>query len=269
MIAKSRPHLGFDATIALTIFRGAVSFSFANLIWQLRLLVNPLIVGPALGARAVGLVGMTINLLETLSVIKTIVWRLSVVILVRFQGDTEKLRRAVREGMELQALTVGTIIVGFGWFGHIIIPWLFGERWLPVIDIYPYLALGYFTNTIFNMHSSVLFLMKRNIDVAIFHMVHIVIFTTTVAFFIVPLGIIGYGVGELTALLSYAVIHFFLARIVGSPFYLPTAIWWLGIAIGLFWRDLGLWAISACFLALVVPPSPSRLLFYYHMLKRR
>jgi glycosyltransferase involved in cell wall biosynthesis len=47
----------------------------------------------------------------------------------------------------------------------------------------------------------------------------------------------------------------------------PTAIWWRGVAIGLFWQSFGAWAFAAPFIALVIPPSPSRLSFYDHKLR--
>ena len=269
VISRTYPKFDFDPNMAKAIFVYAASYSFANWVWQLRMLINPMIVGPALGAQAVGLVGMTIGLLEMLSIIKSIVWRLSVAILARFQNDLEKLRLAVREGMELQGLAIGSALVGFAWFGPILVPWFFGARWAPVMDIYPYIALGYFTNALFNMHSSVLSLLKRNIQVAIFHAVHICLFAAVAAVLVPKLGMVGYGLGEVAALFSYVVIHIYTARAVGSPNYIPTAVWWAGIALGLFWRDLGWWAIAAPFVALAIPPSPQRVLYYVSKIRGR
>jgi PST family polysaccharide transporter len=269
VISRTYPKFDFDKDVAKAIFTYAAGYSFANWIWQLRMLVNPLVVGPALGAQSVGLVGMAIGLLEMLSIIKTIAWRLSVAILARFQNDAAKLRLAIREGMELQALAIGSSLVGFAWLGGILVPWFFGARWAPVMDIYPYIALGYFTNAMFNMHSSVLSLLRRNMRVAVFHTVHVCLFAGVAAVLVPRIGMIGYGIGEVVALLSYVVIHYFTARAVGSPNYNPTFIWWIGIAIGLFWRDLGIWAIAAPFVALAIPPSPSRVIFYYHKIRGR
>ena len=263
IIARSRPRFGFDPATARGIAHYAANFSLANWIWQLRMLVNPIVVGPALGAQAVGLVGMTIGLLEMLSIIKTIVWRLSVAIFAKVQHDSKRLRRAVQEGMELQTLAVGAILLGFAWAGHVVVPWLFGARWAGVMSIYPYLALAYFTNAIFNMHSSALSVLGRNRDLAIFHIAHVALFAGTAALLVPQFGTVGYGLGELAALASYGVIHSYLARAVGGPRYLPTAVWWLGVAIGLFWHQFGLWTIAIPLVALALPPSPARLIFYY------
>ncbi len=169
--SKTLPRFAFDRATARCIFHYAAEFSVANWIWQARMLVNPLIVGPALGAQAVGLVGMTIGLLEMLSIIKTIAWRLSVAILTKFKSDCAKLRTAVTEGMELQVLAVGTILLAFGWSGQFIVPRLFGARWLGVMDLYPYVALSYLTQAAFNIHSATLSVVNRNRGLAVYHLI--------------------------------------------------------------------------------------------------
>lgn len=267
LITRTRPSFGFDPATARAIARYSATFSAAHWIWQLRVLINPMIVGPALGAHAVGLVGMAIGVLDMLCIIKTIVWRLSVALFAKVQHDRQRLRRAVEETMELQTLAVGTILLGFAWTGHLIVPWLFGERWSGLMDLYPYLALGYFTNATFNMHSSALSVLCRNRDLAVFHIIHVGLFAGVAVVLVRPFGIIGYGLGELVALASYAAVHFYLVQAVGRPRYAPTAIWWLGVAIGLFWQPLGAWAFAAPFIALAIPPSPSRLSFYYDKLR--
>lgn len=269
ILARTLPAFGWDGTTGRQIITYSASFSVANWIWQSRMLVNPLIVGPALGAQAVGLVGMAIGLLEMLSIIKTIIWRLSVAVLGRFQNDVERLRQAVTEGMELQALAVGTILLGFGWTGGYIVPIFFGDRWAPVMDVYPYIALSYMTTAVFNMHSAAISVLGRNKEMTIAYIIHVLMFAT-VAYFAVPkLGMTGYGFGELATLPSYALLHLLLARLIGSPRYGVTALVWCATAIGLFWREIGAWAIAIPFIALVVPPVPSRLMFFYKKLRTR
>jgi PST family polysaccharide transporter len=45
--------------------------------------------------------------------------------------------------------------------------------------------------------------------------------------------------------------------------------WWAAVAIGLFWRQLGLWAIAVPIVALLCPPSLRQLKLYYGMFMRR
>jgi O-antigen/teichoic acid export membrane protein len=260
--AKSFPRFSFDWATARGIVHYAADYSVANWIWQLRMLVNPLIVGPAVGARAVGLVGMTIGLLEMLTVIRSISWRLSVAILTKFRSDARKLRAAVTEGMELQVLVVGAILLMFGWTGHFIVPRLFGSRWAGVMDIYPYLALSYLTISAFNMHSAMLSVVNRNRGLAIYHLVSVTIFGTVAYFAVTRFGILGYGYAELATIPAYVVLHIVLARAIGSPNYRLAALWWVGAAIGLFWQ-FETWAIAVPLLVLVLPISVRKLRKYY------
>jgi len=260
--SKTYPRFSFDWATARGIGRYAADFSVANWIWQLRVLVNPLIVGPRLGAQAVGIVGMTIGLLEMLSIIKTIAWRLSVAILTKFRSDAERLRKAVTEGMELQVLTVGAILLAFGWTGHFIVPRLFGARWIGVMDIYPYIALSYLTIAAFNIHSATLSVINRNRGLAIYHIISVTIFGGVAYFAVSKFGILGYGYAELATIPAYVVMHIVLARAIGSPDYRLAALWWFGAAIGLFWQ-FGLWAIAVPFLVLLLPLSAKKLNNYY------
>jgi O-antigen/teichoic acid export membrane protein len=228
----------------------------------MRMLVNPLIVGPALGAKAVGIIGMTVGLLELLTVIKTITWRLSVAILTKVRSETARLRKAVTDGMELGVLATGAILLGFGWTGGFIVPRLFGPRWLGVMDIYPYIALSYLTISTFNVHSATLSVINRNRGLAVYHTISVSIFATVAYFAVAKFGIVGYGYAEVATVPAYYAMHLVLARAIGSPDYRLTAIWWAGAAIGLFW-GFGLWLIAVPFLALLMPASLRKLRGYY------
>jgi O-antigen/teichoic acid export membrane protein len=149
------------------------------------------------------------------------------------------------------------------------VPRLFGEKWAPIMEIYPFIAVGYFTNSLFNMHSAVLSLLRRNIDVAIFNFLNVGLFALTAYLLVAKFGITGYGAGEIVALASYVVLNFLTARRIGMPVYSPTAVWWIGVVIGLFWQQIGIWAIAAPFIALILPPSPSRLLYYAKRFRSR
>jgi PST family polysaccharide transporter len=266
--AGTLPRCSFDRGTARAIVHYAAEYSFANWIWQARMLVNPLIVGPALGAQAVGLVGMTLGLLEMLSIIKTIAWRLSVAILTKFRSNVERLRTAVTEGMELNTLAVGTILLGFGWTGHFIVPRLFGARWSGVMDLYPYIALSYLTMAAFNIHSATLSVINRNRGLAVYHLISVSILALVAHFAVARFGILGYGYAEVATIPAYLAMHIVLARIVGSPNYRLAALWWCGAAVGLFWQ-WSVWAIAAPFLALATPISLRKLQKYLRDARRK
>ncbi len=263
--AAFRPRLQWDAETVGGMLRYTFSFAAADWSWQLRGLINPLIVGHFLPAAAVGQVGLAIRLLELLTFTKTIAWRLSVAALAKIQTQPRKLVAATTDGMRLQTLALGPVLIGFSWFGGYALSLVFGPRWEPVMVVYPFLALSYLTNAQFNFHSSVLYVLRRNWDVSWFHIVHIVLFAGAAWICVGRWGIVGYGYGEMAALLSYIVIHRSVQKAVGSPDYGISALWWASLAIGLFWRDLGTWAIAAPIIGLLCPPSLRMLKVYYHM----
>lgn len=263
--ARYRPRLAWDRDIVRAMLGYTVGYAASDWLWQLRGLINPLIVGHFLPAEAVGQVGLAIRMLELLSFTKTIAYRLSVAVLAKVQHEPAKLVAAATDGMRLQTLALAPVLLGFSWFGGILLSLLFGQRWEPVMLIYPYLALSYLTNAQFNIHSSILYVLHRNWAVSWFHIVHIVLFAGTAWFAVARWGIVGYGYAEMAALLSYPVIHRSVRLAVGSPQYAMSAFWSVSVAIGLFWRELGLWAVAVPVLALLCPPSLRQLKLYYAM----
>lgn len=267
--SKTLPRFAWDKKIAREMASYSISYSLANWTWQLRSLINPLIVAPLLGAYAVGIIGMTVGIMEMLGIIKTIAWRLSVVVIGKFQNDFVRVRQAMTQGMELQTLAIGSMMLGFSWFGHWLIPMVFGARWLPVLIVFPYIALSYLTNAPFNMHSAVMSVMKRNRELAACFVVHVLLFALVARLTVPHFGMIGYGFGELAALPAYLLLHVLLSRRIGSPNYALTAIWWTGAALGLFWREIGWIAIVAPFVALLAPISVKRLRGFLEVLLQK
>ena len=259
------PRLAWDKAIVGSMLRYTFSYAASDWLWQLRGLVNPLIVGHFLPAEAVGQIGLAIRMMELLSFTKTIAYRLSVAVLAKVQHEPAKLLAAATDGMRLQTLALGPVLIGFSLFGGILLSLVFGKRWEPVMLLYPFLALSYLTNAQFNIHSSILYVLRRNWAVSWFHIVHVVLFAGTAWFAVDRWGIVGYGYAEMVALLSYPVVHWSVRRAVGSPRYDISAVWWASLAIGLFWRQLGFWAIAAPFVGLLCPPSLRQLKIYYAM----
>lgn len=269
LAARYRPRLAWDKDVVRSMLGYTFGYAASDWLWQLRGLVNPLVVGHFLAAEAVGQVGLAIRMMELLSFTKTIAYRLSVAVLAKVQHEPAKLVEAATGAMRLQTLALGPILIGFSWFGGYLLTLVFGKRWEPVMLVYPYLALAYLTNAQFNIHSSILYVLRRNWAVSWFHVVHIVLFAGAAWFAVERWGIVGYGYAEIVALLGYPVIHRFVRQAVGSPDYGLSALWWAGIAIGLFWRELGFWAMAAPVAALLCPPSLRQLRAYFEMFSRR
>jgi O-antigen/teichoic acid export membrane protein len=257
--ARHVPRFAWDAETARQILRYAFGFSTAQWVWQLRMLANPLIVGPLLGAAAVGQVAMAVRIVDGLAFMRPIAWRLSVATLARIQDEPARLVVAVTEGTQLQTLLIAPLLLGFGWIAGWLLPEIFGSRWTPILEIYPFIALATISNTQFSLHASVLYVKQRSYDVGIFNLVNVFIFAAGLVIFIPLTGLSGYGWAEMGALASYFLLHRFICRAVGHPSYKISAIWWAGTALGLFSSRLGSWTIVMPFIALIWPASLQRL----------
>lgn len=225
-----RPRLCWKPSLIREMLGYGLSLSFAGWLWQLRSLVNPVIVGRFAGAEAVGFVALAIRLVEMLAFAKAVTWRLAMAALAKLENDKTRLRKSVEEGMRLQALAVGLPMAGFAIAAPVVLPLVFGKDWTPALQIFPLIAIGYLANSMFNLHSSVLYLCGKNLEVTWFHAAHIALFAGG-AFLLVPyLGMMGYGWAEIAALASYIVIHIYTAKEIGSPNY-TVALGWFTISI--------------------------------------
>jgi O-antigen/teichoic acid export membrane protein len=231
--AGLRPRLHWDRKLVRQMLSYGLGYSSSIWVWQLRSLVNPLLVGRFGGAEAVGFVGLAIRVCETLSFVKSAAWRIAMAALAKLGNDSERLRRSITEGMRLQTLAVGLPLAGFAIIAPYVMPRAFGARWDPALRVYPFIALSYLANSVFNLHSSVLYLLRRNWSVTAFHAVHVALFAGTAAVLLPRMDILGYGWGEAAALASYALVHYFVQREIGSPSY-GIALIWCGTATCVF-----------------------------------
>ncbi len=236
-----------------------LSFSFSMWIWQLRSLVNPLIVGKYLGAEAVGYVNLTVRIVESLTFAKAAVWRVSIAAFAKVQHQKEKLAKAVVEASDLQVLAVGFPLLGFALVAPWLVPKLFGPSWTPAASLLPFVAVGYLVNAAFNMHSSVLYVLRHNWDVTVFHFVHVGVFALFAWLGVNRLGLLGYGCAELAALLSYALIYVSAVRGVGTLDQRITWLWVFSVGLALFWPLLGFGALLPLLGLFLIPSSRGRM----------
>lgn len=250
-----------------------LGYSSSIWVWQLRSLVNPLIVGRYAGPDAVGYVALAIRLVEALSFVKGVTWRISLAALAKLQHDSLRLKRALDEAMTLQVLATGPFLVGFSTLASLVIPFIFGSKWGHVQYIFPYIALSYLINAVFNMHSSVLYVLEKNWDVTWFHIGHIILFAVGALILVPRLGIIGYGWAEVIAILSYAIIH---QRVTASdivPSYKWTLLWLLAFVPPLFTSVIGFPQAALLYIpaavVFVIPAVRSQVFGYLTYFHRR
>ncbi len=232
----SVPHsfrLCFNGRLLKQMMHYGLSYSSSIWVWQLRTLVNPLIVGHFAGPEGVAFVSMSARITDVLSFAKTATWRIAMATLGKLNLDRNRLRRSITEGMRLQAIAVGGPLVVFALTAPFFLPRLFGPRWSPVLHIYPFVALGCLSNAMFNLHSSVMYLLRKNTSVTIFHATHIVLFVGTALTLVPRYGFIGFGWAEVAGLLAYVVIHRFTREALGEAPRYRVAVLWYGTAVGI------------------------------------
>ena len=169
--------------------------------------------------------------------------------------------------MQLQTLALAPVLLGFSWLAGLFLPELLGDRWAPILAVFPFIAVGYLTNAVFNMHSSVLAVFRKNYQTTFFCIIHILLFAAGTAICVPSMGLVGYGWGEIIALPSYFVLHYLAVGVVGSIDYEVTAIWWAGTVLGIFWHQIGMWAVAMPFGSLLWPASVQRLRDLYRTIR--
>ena len=193
--------------------RYGASYAASMWVWQIRDLVNPLVVGKLLGAESVAFVAMANRIVGMVGFAKTAVWRVYMSFLARISHDRNKMKEAVETGLSHQVLILGVTFISFIALSPELIKGLMGQRWLPLLQVLPFIAAGMIVNAGFSLHSSALYVIGKNNEVTLFHMIHVTLFVTAAWFFVTTMGtIIGYGCAEVAALVSYLVLRRALRR---------------------------------------------------------
>ncbi|BAY13954.1 oligosaccharide flippase family protein [Calothrix sp. NIES-2098] len=257
---RYQPRLCWQPDLVKQMLAYSVGYSASFWVWQLRSLVNPLLVGRLLGAEAVAYIALASRMVELLGFVKSATYRLSIATLARLQGDRYRMMQAITEGMALQVLALGPFLVIVSWLGPWFLPLLFGAKWSPVMHIYPFIALSLLANALFNLHSSALYALKRNWEITLYHIIHITLFFVVALLLIPRLGLIGYGWAEVATILSYGLIHSFLVRDVSSPDYSFAGLLAVAFGLALFPYQLGWWVVIGVAIALLLPNTQHKLI---------
>ncbi|MFO7271326.1 oligosaccharide flippase family protein [Sphaerobacter thermophilus] len=208
-----RPRPTWSRVLVAEMLRFGVGQTTSVGVRRLRDLINPLVVGHFFGPEGVGYVALAIRFGEVLSFFREVSGRVSIAVLAKVQDDYSRLRRGVEEAMTLQVLAVGPFLCGFSLVAIPLVPLLFGARWEPALEVYPFIALGMLVNTVFNVQASALYALGRNGDVTLCYLVHVVLFVLGAWIMVPRVGFIGYGLSEVLALGGYAVLHFRISRL--------------------------------------------------------
>ncbi len=239
VLSGYRPRLVWRRHLLSEMLSYGLGYSASVWLWQLRILVNPLIVARILGPEAAASVAIGARLVDALSFMRLVLSRVAIPALGRIQTDRGRLVRAVTEGVRLQVLAVAPAMAVFALLAPWLVPLAFGKDWGPVVTIFPFLAVSSLANSLFSLHSSALYVIGRNGEVAFFHAVYVAVLGTAAAILVPHLGLTGYGLAEAAAVLSYFLLRSLAERELGPvDITLPLA-WAAGFSLPLFAARLG------------------------------
>jgi O-antigen/teichoic acid export membrane protein len=186
--------------------------------WQLRTLVNPLLVGKFAGAEGVAFVALAIRIAEALGTFRLAAGRMAIAALARLQTRRDRFRTALEKALYYQVITLGPLLGAFALAGPLILPRMAGTRWTPSLAVYPFVAAGVLVNSVYNLQASALFVIGRQWIVMQAYASHVALLAVGTLLFLPRIGIAGYGWAELLACSAYLLIHKGLGQTVGISY---------------------------------------------------
>lgn len=180
--------------------------------WQVRTLVNPLLIGHYVGVEGVAFVALALRIAEALGTFRLAAGRMAIAALARMQNHLDEFRQLLQRAMCWQVVTLGPLLCLFALLGPQVFRHLVGARWLPSLSVYPFIAAGVLINSVYNLQASALFVLGRQMIVMFSYLLHVGVLAA-ISFLLVPhMGIAGYGWAELAACAAYLIIHVGIAR---------------------------------------------------------
>lgn len=178
----------------------------------MRWALNGLIVGHTLGATAVGLVGVAIRLVDVVGFLSRAALRVAAVAVAKVQADPPRLARAVERAVEVQILVVGGVLFVFTIVSPLAVELMYGDEWLPVVQIIPFLAAAAVVQGSAAIGMVVLTTKDRLLYVAIVQYARLAL-TVPLAFALsTAFGAPGYAGGELLGMLPVALLPLMLRQ---------------------------------------------------------
>ncbi len=209
--AGLQPQPCLDVRQAREMLSFGIGITASQRTWQLRTLVNPLLVGRFAGAEGVAFVALAIRIAEALGTFRLAAGRMAVAALARLQARPEKLRAALERAVYLQVMALGPLLCAFALLGQFVVKHVIGVRWMPSLAVFPFVAAGVLVNSVYNLQASALFVTGQQWTVMRSYAVHVALLGIGTWWLLPRFGIVGYGWAELLACAAYFVIHAELA----------------------------------------------------------
>jgi PST family polysaccharide transporter len=212
-ITRIWPRFAFDRSKARTMLSFGIGYSTSLRVWQLRSLVNPLVVGRFAGVEAVAFVALAVRIAEGLGFVRTAAGRLTIAVLGRLQDDRAKFQAGLERAFRIQLFALGPLLVLFALVAPVVVPHVLGQRWLPSLRVFPFVAAGVLVNSLYNLQASALFVAGEQWVVLRAYAWHVALLGVATLALVPWFGILGYGWAELVACAAYYVLHQGTSRI--------------------------------------------------------
>jgi O-antigen/teichoic acid export membrane protein len=185
--------------------------------WQARPLIVPLVVGPALGAAAVGQVALAMRMVDTLSAARGAVGRVATAALPRLVDDVRAMRAAIGRAAAIASLATAAPLALAALAVAALQTWIPPE-WSACGSVFPGLAVF---SIVAGLHApcvSALVVIGRWRGVCLMHLGIVATIAAVALLAVPPLGPLGYAVAEMSALPWFAFAWWRCRRAFGQPF---------------------------------------------------
>jgi PST family polysaccharide transporter len=207
ILAKLQLRPTFDVVVARRMISFGFGYSASVRVWQLRSLVNPLLVGRFAGAEAVAFVALAVRVAEGLGFIRIAAGRLAIASLSRLRQNRNRFQSTLQRAMKLQIFSLGPLFCLFVLLAPIVFPVALGARWAVSLQVFPFVATGVLVNSLYNLQASALFVLGEQWIVLRAYALHVLLLALGTLLLMPRLGIVGYGCAELCACAAYSAFH--------------------------------------------------------------
>lgn len=258
-----RPSWAWSSTRNRELVHYGLTYSASSWLVSIGGLANPLIVGRFAGASGVGYVAFAQRLVSTIGFAARSSYRLGIAALSRLNpNETSRLRRAIERGAMLQLIALAVPFAAFGLVARFLVPEIFGATWSKALPLYTMLALASVLNAAGLIQSSVLLSRGQNLRLAWISAIQSAVLLAVAAVLVPHLGMDGFGIASLVALVDLIATHRAVRRI--CPFsYRDVALAAITLVPPVFAPFLPLpfvvLTLAPLALALAVPKSRSEL----------
>jgi O-antigen/teichoic acid export membrane protein len=257
LLARYRPHWRWSTSVNRSILRFGAGITLAEGLRRSRELVNPVVVGALGGAAVVGIVALAVRLVETALAVLRAGTRVVFAGLARVQGNQKRFGTMLSEAMGLQTLVLGLLLGALSLAAPTIVPRLFGEEWIEMLDVLPWLSLAALAMGMSATLAHGLTVLGRTGVVGSVEFLRVLVLLAAAVPLVAALGAVGFGVANVVAVAPALLLVWAVRRDI-SLSWAASIVWLVGFGPVLFsplvsspWRFL--LVLPACAAALSGP----------------